>query len=193
MPGKNVGDDPAGDVGGSAGSKRHDDGHRPRGIVLGPRIRNAGCGHQGEDRRSPNSSHRQPPRFCFMQHHVGFGGKPGHEEGLQAIAIISSSLPPEPAASPTALPISALATGEANEIEPAFGSASSSPTMRNVCTRPSARLNVTVLPNATTSATDGAAWTWAVRSRSEKYLMSRSGIAESRRFSLTSSVLRAAS
>src|SRR4029078_5293394 len=86
----------------------------------------------------------------------------------QEIAMICNSLSPEPAESPMALPISDFATGEANEIEPAFGSASSSPTMRNVCTRPSVRLNDTVLPNATTSADGGFGLTCAVRSRSEK-------------------------
>ena len=66
------------------------------------------------------------------------------------------------------LPIRDFATGEANEIEPPFGSASSSPTMRYFCTRPSVRLKVTVLPKATTSGDEGLGTTRAVRSLSEK-------------------------
>src|ERR1700737_1093666 len=41
-------------------------------------------------------------------------------------------------------PSEALPPGDTKEIEPALGSASSSPTIRYFCTRPSSRLNVTV-------------------------------------------------
>lgn len=47
-----------------------------------------------------------------------------------AISTSSISCVPEPTTSPTAFPIRDFATGETNEIDPAFGSASSSPTMR---------------------------------------------------------------
>src|SRR5262249_27305705 len=202
MPRENIGDDSARDIGGPAGGKRHDDGHGPCGIVLGPHAANPCDGHQSKDHRSRKPNHRQPPWFISRNNRTawaakeicrGTGVKTRCGRSPQAMAMSSSSLLPGPTVSPTALPIRNFATGEANEIEPAFGSASSSPTMRNVCTRPSCRLNVTVLPKATTSADEGLAWTWAVRSRSEKYRMSRLGIAESRRFSLTSSVVWAAS
>src|ERR1700731_2070555 len=63
------------------------------------------------------------------------------------------------ATSPTALPIRSPATGDTKEIEPDLGSASSSPTIRYFCTRPSSRLNVTVLPKATVSVDVGSAMT----------------------------------
>src|SRR5258707_11112168 len=50
-------------------------------------------------------------------------------------------------------------TGDTKEIEPALGSASSSPTIRNFCTRPSSRLKVTVLPKATVSVDVGLVMT----------------------------------
>src|SRR6266850_3458491 len=49
--------------------------------------------------------------------------------------------------------------GDAKEIEPALGSASSSPTIRYFCRRPSSRLKVTVLPKATVSVDAGSAMT----------------------------------
>jgi hypothetical protein len=52
MPREYIGDDPARDVGGSAGGKRHDDGHGPGGIVLGPHSPKPGYDHQGKNRRS---------------------------------------------------------------------------------------------------------------------------------------------
>ena len=45
------------------------------------------------------------------------------------------------------------------EIEPALGSASSSPTIRYFCTRPSSRLKVTVLPKAIVSVDVGLVMT----------------------------------
>src|SRR5258706_12889506 len=60
---------------------------------------------------------------------------------------------------PTALPIRSLATGDTKEIEPALGSASSSPTIRNFCPRPSSRLKVTVQRNATVSVDVGLVMT----------------------------------
>jgi len=52
MPRENIGNDPARDVGWAAGSKRHDDGHRPGRIVLGPGGPDRGCDHQRKNRRS---------------------------------------------------------------------------------------------------------------------------------------------
>src|SRR5450759_1944133 len=69
--------------------------------------------------------------------------------------MISRFWPDVPTTSPTALPIRSLATGDTKEIEPALGSASSSPTIRYFCTRPSSRLKVTVLPKATVSVDEG--------------------------------------
>jgi hypothetical protein len=60
---------------------------------------------------------------------------------------------------PTALPIRSLASGDTKEIEPALGSASSSPTIRYFCTRPSSRLKVTVLPKATVSVDEALVMT----------------------------------
>src|SRR6266516_2931831 len=75
------------------------------------------------------------------------------------IEMISTSWPGRPTTSPTALPVKSRATGDTKEIEPALGSASSSPTMRYFCIRPSSRLKVTVLPNATVSVDLGSAIT----------------------------------
>jgi hypothetical protein len=46
--------------------------------------------------------------------------------------------------------------GRDKEIDPARGLASSSPTIRNVCRRPSSRANVTRKPNATVSRSTGS-------------------------------------
>lgn len=89
----------------------------------------------------------------------------GNPQAHVAIVMISISCCPEPTTSPTALPIIDLATGDTKEIDPALGSASSSPTIRYVCTRPSARLKVTVQPKATASIDSGRATGWAVRRR----------------------------
>ena len=51
----------------------------------------------------------------------------------------------------------AVATGDEYEIDPALGFASSSPTIRNFCTRPSLRLKVTAAPKATVSFDGGPA------------------------------------
>jgi hypothetical protein len=85
------------------------------------------------------------------------------ERTCYEIEIISSLRPDVPTSSPTALPVRRLATGDTKEIDPALGSASSSPTMRYFCTRPSWRLKVTVLPKATVSVDVGLLMTWAVR------------------------------
>jgi hypothetical protein len=84
------------------------------------------------------------------------------------IAVISISWPDTAMTSPMDLPISALATGEAKEIVPALGSASSSPTMRYFWMRPSPQLKMTVLPKVTESFDEGAAITCAVRSLAAK-------------------------
>jgi hypothetical protein len=61
---------------------------------------------------------------------LGISRRQGGIRSSYAIATTSSSWPADVTTSPTLLPISDLATGEAKEIEPTFGSASSSPTMR---------------------------------------------------------------
>ena len=57
--------------------------------------------------------------------------------------MISASPLPALTTSPTRFPNIDLASGETCEIEPLAGSASSSPTIRNVCSLPSSRMIVT--------------------------------------------------
>src|SRR5450759_4715656 len=68
-----------------------------------------------------------------------------------SMATMFASKCPTSTRSPIFLPMSARATGETYEMLPLAGSASSSPTMRNVCRRPSLRLSVTVDPKCTSS------------------------------------------
>src|SRR6202162_4657121 len=78
------------------------------------------------------------------------------------ISTISASEAPARTTSPSFLPVRARATGDTYEIVPRDGSASSSPTMRYVCRRPSSRRMVTVQPNCTSAGLDGGAITCAV-------------------------------
>jgi hypothetical protein len=62
------------------------------------------------------------------------------------ISSISASFPRIATTSPTDLPRIARASGETWDTVPLDGSASSSPTMRKVCLRPSSRRRTTVVP-----------------------------------------------
>src|ERR1700730_2715350 len=79
--------------------------------------------------------------------------------------MISASPAPAATTSPTRFPNLARASGETCEIEPCAGSASSSPTIRKVCSRPSSRTIVTRLPNRTSECSSGAGTTRAVARR----------------------------
>ena len=93
MTGKNVGDDPAGDVGGPAGGKRHDDRHRPRGIVLGLRTVQSRQ-HQKNSRRRQMLCHVSPPQLhycsCSRDHKpVSLAGKLGWRRRRHEGAVCS--------------------------------------------------------------------------------------------------------
>ena len=68
---------------------------------------------------------------------------------LDLIATISSSPLGRRRTSPGSPPSSARATGAVQAMRPASGSASSSPTMAKVTSRPSSRIPVTVVPKRT--------------------------------------------
>jgi len=89
-----------------------------------------------ERRLSSTPAHVADRAWGHAMHPVGPAG--------QAMARISSSWLPNWTMSPTLLPSSATATGEPCDRVPLDGSASSSPTIVKVCSRPSSRSKVTV-------------------------------------------------
>jgi len=91
--------------------------------------------------------------------------------------VISASPLPAGITSPTIFPSIALARGETYEIDPLAGSASSSPTIRKVCSRPSSRTMVTVAPNRTSEMSPEAGTSCALARRALQYLISRAAAA----------------
>jgi hypothetical protein len=97
-------------------------------------------------------------RPCRAEPHfnLAFAGADARQPRRQTMDVISASSFPAVITSPTAFPSIALARGETCEIDPLAGSASSSPTIRKVCSRPSSRTIVTVAPNRTSEVSPEA-------------------------------------
>jgi hypothetical protein len=97
--------------------------------------------------------------------------------GAHLIDIISASSFPVLTTSPTPFPNIERAKGEACEMDPLAGSASSSPTIRKVCSRPSLRTIVTVVPKRTSEMSTGDGRTRALARRELQYRTSRADTA----------------
>ena len=104
---------------------------------------------------------------------LAFAGADARQPRSQTMDVISASSFPALITSPTAFPSIALARGETCEIDPLAGSASSSPTIRKVCSRPSSRTIVTVVPSRASEVSPEAGTSCALARRTLQYLTSR--------------------
>ena len=111
---------------------------------------------------------RAEPHF-----NLAFAGAAARQRRSPTMDVISASSFPAVITSPTAFPSIALARGETCEIDPLAGSASSSPTIRKVCSRPSSRTIVTVPSNRTSEVSPEVGTSCALARRALQYLTSR--------------------